>query len=151
MSLQIGALHVRRSIFIDALPSRVWEEFATHSRVAAWLSHGHVLHTFESRAGGRVEFSVAIGGIERRFGGRVVDYAPPQGLSLEINWHDPDWATPVPNFWTFRLTPLYGGTHVELFHHGFERLGRDAALTLQGFEQGWDVKHLVALRAIVEG
>ena len=29
-------------------------------------------------------------------------------------------------------------------------LGAEAADNLQGYEQGWDVKHLVALRAIVE-
>jgi hypothetical protein len=40
---------------------------------------------------------------------------------------------------------------VELFHHGFERLGADAADQLQNCEAGWDVHHLAALRAIVEG
>ena len=39
---------------------------------------------------------------------------------------------------------------VELFHHGFERLGADAADNLEAYESGWDVKHLKALRASVE-
>lgn len=56
-----------------------------------------------------------------------------------------------PTYWTFRLTPLYGSTLVELFHHGFELAGDAAADSLEGYEQGWDVKHLTALRAIVEG
>jgi hypothetical protein len=46
---------------------------------------------------------------------------------------------------------LYDGTHVELFHHGFERLADQAADDLQGYEEGWDVKHLTTLRKIVEG
>ena len=57
---------------------------------------------------------------------------------------------PVPTFMTIRLTPLYDATLVEIFHHGFERLGIDAADNLQGYEEGWDIKHLKALRAIVE-
>jgi hypothetical protein len=39
---------------------------------------------------------------------------------------------------------------VKIFYHGFERLGADAADSLEGYEEGWDVKHLKALRAIVE-
>ena len=45
---------------------------------------------------------------------------------------------------------LNEATMVELFHHGFERLGAEAADNLQGYEEGWDVKHLKALRSIVE-
>jgi hypothetical protein len=56
----------------------------------------------------------------------------------------------VPTLWTIRLTPIYDATLVEIFHHGFERLGVDAADNLEGYESGWDVKHLKALRAIVE-
>jgi hypothetical protein len=56
----------------------------------------------------------------------------------------------VPTFWTIRLTPIYDATLVELFHHGFERMGADGADLLEAFESGWDVKHLKALRAIVE-
>jgi len=59
-------------------------------------------------------------------------------------------ATPVSTLWTIRLTPLYDGTHVEIFHHGFERLGTEAAYNLECFEEGWDIKHLKALRSIVE-
>ena len=55
-----------------------------------------------------------------------------------------------PAIWTIRLTPLYEGTMVEIFHHGFERLGPEAADNLQGYEDGWDIKHLKTLRAIVE-
>jgi hypothetical protein len=57
----------------------------------------------------------------------------------------------TPTIRTFRLTPLYAGTLVEIFHHGFELAGEAAADALEGYEEGWDSKHLRALRAIVEG
>ena len=71
-------------------------------------------------------------------------------VTFENNWREP-YSWPVPTFWTIRLTPLYDGTLVEIFHHGFERLGKAAADNLQGYEEGWDVKHLKALRSLVEG
>ena len=71
-------------------------------------------------------------------------------VTFECNWQEP-YSWPVPTFWTIRLTPSYDGTLVELFHHGFERLGKEAADILQGYEEGWDVKHLKALRSLVEG
>ena len=148
MGLTIGPLHVRRSIFIAATPARVWEEFATE-RIRSWLGKGHTLHTLDVRLGGKADLSVEINGKVRHFGGTVLVFEPEQELSFESNWQPPH-AWPVPTHWTIRLTPMYGGTLVELFHHGFERLGAEAADNLQGYEQGWDVKHLVALRALVE-
>lgn len=148
MGMEIGALHVRRSIFIEALPERVWQEFASPARIRAWLDRGHVIHAIEPVVGSEADLSVTIDGEERHFGGRVVVVEPNRELSMESAWHPPhDW--PVPTFWTFRLTALYGGTQVEVFHHGFERLGQEAADYLEGYESGWDIKHLQALRAIV--
>ncbi len=153
MSMTIGHLHVRRSILIKALPARVWREFETSEALAAWFGRGHRLHTFEARLGGRVEMSVEHdfgNGPERRgYGGHVIVWEPQHEISAEINWRKPhDW--PVPMIWTIRLTALYDGTQVEIFHHGFERLGSDAADNLEGYEEGWTVQHLKALRGIVE-
>ncbi len=150
MGVQIGALHVRRSIFILASAQRVWEEFESFDRVSGWLDLGHKLHALELVTGGAVDMSVEIDGKERHYGGKVVLIEPERELTFESNW-EPPHAWPAPTFWTIRLTPLYAGTLVEIFHHGFERLGADAADNLEGYEQGWDVKHLKALRAIVEG
>ena len=150
MGIRVGALHVRRSIFIQASAQRVWEEFESFDRVSRWLDLGHKLHALELVTGGSVDMSVEIDGKERHYGGKVVLIERERELSFESNWEPPhDW--PVPTFWTIRLTPLYAGTMVEIFHHGFERLGADAADNLEGYEQGWDVKHLKALRAVVEG
>ena len=77
----------------------------------------------------------------------------PHEMSLELRWAEPweaAYSKPIPSYWTFRLTRLYSGTLVEIFHHGFELTGPEAADNLAGYEEGWDVKHLKALRAIVE-
>ena len=77
---------------------------------------------------------------------------PLREMSFEIRWATP-WEAAYSQrttYWTFRLTGLYGGTQVEIFHHGFELSGADAGEDLEGYEEGWDVKHLKALRAIVE-
>jgi uncharacterized protein YndB with AHSA1/START domain len=149
MGMVIGPLHVRRSILIEAPARRVWQEFTSSDRIKSWLNLGHVVHRFEPRVGGEVEMSVEIDGEDRYYGGRVLVVEPEHELSFESQWREPhDW--PVPTFWTLRLTDLYGATQVELIHHGFERLGPEAADNLQGYEEGWDIKHLKALRQIVE-
>ncbi len=149
MGIAIGVLHVRRSVLIEAPPARVWKEFETSERIKQWLNLGHTVHTFEPRVGGQVDMSVQIEGERRFYGGRIIIFEPDAEVTFESQWRPP-YAWPVPTFWTIRLTPLYEGTHVEIFHHGFERLGLDAADSLQGYEEGWDIKHLKALRAIVD-
>jgi uncharacterized protein YndB with AHSA1/START domain len=156
MGIAIGPLHVRRSILIDAPPERVWHEFETFDRIVEWFGSGHTLHVFEPHVGGRVELTVLLaasgeraGNVDRHFGGRVVVFEPQREITFENNWFDADMQWPVPTFMTLRLTPLYDATHVEIFHHGFERLGPGAADNLEGYEQGWDVHHLTKLRAIV--
>ena len=153
MGLTIGHLHVRRSTLIGASPSRVWREFSTEDRIGAWFGQGHTLHTFEPKLGGKVEMSVEHDfgeGPERRgYGGRVIVWEPEREVSAEINWRKPhDW--PVPMLWTIRLTPLYDETMVEIFHHGFERLGRSAGAELEGYEEGWTNRHHKTLRQIAE-
>jgi uncharacterized protein YndB with AHSA1/START domain len=149
MGVTISHLNVRRSSLIRASRARVWQEFETFERIAAWFGKGHELHQFEPRLGEMVEMSVEIDGEKRHFGGRVLVWEPEREVTLGNNWHG-EHAWPVPTFFTFRLTGLYDETLVELFHHGFERLGADAADLLEGFEDGWDTKHLKALREIVE-
>ncbi len=151
MGLQIGILNVRRSAFIRAAPARVWQEFTTAERIRAWLGRGHVLEDIEPVPGGSVRFSVDIEGVVHRFGGTVIDVSEGAEMSFAINWDDPDMAGSADTFWTFRLTACYAGTLAELFHHGFERLGEAAADEFIDYEWGWDVKHLAALKDIVEG
>lgn len=149
MGMTISLLNVRRSILIQASPERVWQEFEAFDRIAAWFGRGHELHRFDFELGGQVDLSVESGGPRRHFGGRVVVLEREREVSFESNWQAPH-AWPVPTFFTLRLSPLYDGTLVEILHHGFERLGAEAADLLQSYEDGWDVKHLKALRDIVE-
>jgi len=150
MSTQIGPLHVRRSILIDASPEQVWQEFGTLDQIRAWLGIGQTIHQFDLEPGGKVDLSVEIDGAEHHFGGSILVLDAEKELTLENQWQSPnEW--PVPTYWTFLLSPLYAGTHIEFFHHGFEGLGSDAADNLQGYEEGWTDRHLIALRAIVEG
>ena len=75
---------------------------------------------------------------------------PPHELTFQ---QDEDWighGWPVPTLITIRLQPSGTGTLVELFHHGFERMGTLGTETLRGFEGGWTNKQMEALRARVE-
>ncbi len=149
MGLEIGCLHVRRSILIQAPPSRVWQEFESFDRISGWLNLGHQLHAFEPRIGGEVRMSVEVEGARRHYGGSVLNVERDREVSFSSQWDPPhDWSSPT--FWTIRLTPVYDATMVEIFHHGFERLGAEAADNLEGYEDGWDIKHLRALRSVVE-
>ena len=150
MGTTIGTMHVRRSAFLRASPARVWEEFADFDRFAAWFGIGHQLHAYAARVGADVELSVELDGVRRHFGGPITVLEPARELTIESNWHDDVLAWPVPMLWTIRLAPSYDGTAVEIFHHGFERLGAAAGAELEGYESGWDNKHLRALRAVVE-
>ena len=149
MGLTIGPLHVRRSIFINAAPSRVWNEFESFDALCGWLDAGHTVHELDARPGGRVDMSVEIDGTRHHYGGSVLVVEPEKELSFTSQWEG-ERAWPVPTFWTIRLTAIYDGTLVELFHHGFERMGAAAADELEGYEGGWTVNHLQALRATVE-
>ena len=149
MGITISLLHVRRSILIQASSAKVWREFESFERFGAWFGRGHELHRFEPELGTSVDLSVVIDGETRHYGGPIIVWEPERELTFESNWEG-DQAFPLTTFFTLRLTPLYDGTMVEIIHHGFERLGTDAADYLQGYEEGWDVKHLKALRSIVE-
>lgn len=146
---EIGTLYVHRSIFIDAPSARVWEHFETRHQLAAWFSRGHTLEEFEPGPTGRIELSVDVDGNRRSFGGLITVWQPEQELSFANNWQPPH-AWPVPTQITFRLTALYDGTRVELFHHGFERLGARAADEHEGYEGAWDLRHLRELKRLMQ-
>jgi uncharacterized protein YndB with AHSA1/START domain len=149
MGIEIGVLAVRRSILIAAPPERVWREFESFERMKAWFGVGHRLLAFEARVGGKVELEIDHDGGIKRFGGRVVVFEPTREVTFEDDWiPNEGWAQPT--YITIRLTPALGGTLVELFHHAIERIGEGAADWHAGFENGWHMRHLEALRSIVE-
>jgi uncharacterized protein YndB with AHSA1/START domain len=146
VTTQISPLCVRRAILIHAPPERVWQEFESLEKMQTWYGTGHQLTKFEPRVGGIVETDA--GGDEYIFRGTVQVFDPPRELTFEQDWIGHGWS--VPSLITLRLTPMDGGTLVELFHHGFERLGGDPAENQRGFEGGWTNRQLEALRERVE-
>ncbi len=150
MGIEIGPLHVRRSGFIEAGPARVWQELTSQDRLAAWYGQGHTLERFEPELGSDVRLSVDIDGEVVHFGGRLLVFEADRELTYESNWEG-DRAWPLATLHTIRLTPLYSGTLVEIFHHGFERIGAGVAGVLEDYESGWTNHHLARLREIVEG
>ena len=150
MATEIGPLAVRRSIWIDATPARVWEELTTLERMRGWFGTGHTLVRYEARVGAEVETDAGEHGDgPLRFVGRVTVVDPPHELTFEQDWIGHGWKAPP--LITIRLTSVDGGTLVELFHHGFEALGPDAAENHRGFEAGWTMRQLEALRELVGG
>jgi uncharacterized protein YndB with AHSA1/START domain len=148
MATEIGPLAVRRSIWIDATPSRVWEEFVDLERMRRWFGTGHTLVQYEARVGASVEVDAGDHeGEPARFLGTVLVVDPPHELTFEQDWVGHGWKAPP--LITFRLTPVDGGTLVEILHHGFEALGADAAENHRGFENGWTMNQLNALHEVV--
>ncbi|MBT4161878.1 MAG: SRPBCC domain-containing protein [Gammaproteobacteria bacterium] len=151
MGVNIGCYNVRRAVQIQALPQHVWHEFYDARRMSAWFSIGHNLELYEPGKDGRVELSVQMADGELHgFGGHIIAFDEAKELSFENNWFG-QGAWPVPTIITIRLTSNYDGTMVELFHHGFERLGKSGADQLLSYESAWDTSHLAALKKIVEG
>ena len=155
MGLQIGSLYVRRSIFIKAPARRVWQEFESFERIREWFGIGHQLHKLEPVVGGEVDLSMPNDynvntGDDGRIHmiGNVLEFEPDHEISFRTRWQLEDQIDA--SLWTLRITPLYEGTSVEIFQHGFEVSGERAADQLQGHEEGWDFKHLKMLRSIVE-
>jgi len=154
-------LKVRRSIYIEAPPARVWRWFTAKARMEEWwgrldgtpeagTSHGQWLIVYEPCVAGRIEMAVMWDGSRVSYGGAIQVFAEPKELTFENDWiPNRGWAAPT--FITLRLTPVLEGTLVELFHHGFERTGGDVGAEHAGYETGWGMTQLAALKERVEG
>ncbi|MBI1815841.1 MAG: SRPBCC domain-containing protein [Deltaproteobacteria bacterium] len=153
-----SVLVVRRSIHITAPPERVWAEFTSFDRMNRWwgvllgtpeagTSKGQRLRVYEPRAGGRVEMEVMWDGEPVRYGGPIVVFQPGNELTFENDWI-PNRGWLYPTRVTLRLTPALGGTLIELLHSGFERVGGDVGAEHAGYEAGWGMTQLNALRAL---
>ncbi len=116
----------------------------------SWFGTGHTLLNYEPRVGGRVELEVTHEANVLRFGGKIIVFEPGRELTFEDEWI-PSQGWDAPSLITIRLTPALGGTLVELFHHALERVGEGAAEQHRGFEAGWGLRQLEALRIAVEG
>jgi uncharacterized protein YndB with AHSA1/START domain len=153
-------LRVRRSILIAAPPERVWREFASRERMSEWwsrrtgtpeagTSQGQWLDVYEPREGGTIRMAVMWDGARVSYGGTIKVFVGPRELTFENDWiPNRGWAAPT--YVTLRLTRAPSGTLVELFHHGFEHTGGDVAAEHAGYEQGWGMTQLSALKVLAE-
>jgi uncharacterized protein YndB with AHSA1/START domain len=155
-----SVLVVRRSIWIEAPPAAVWKQFTSFERMDGWwgfrtgdpeagTSKGQWLDRYEPRLGGRIEMSVQWDGARVGYGGEIRVFSPGEELGFENDWI-PNRGWKAPTAVTLRLTPALGGTLVELFHHGFERTGGDVGAEHQGYEEGWGMTQLSALKRVCE-
>jgi uncharacterized protein YndB with AHSA1/START domain len=156
----ISILAVRRSIHIHAPPGRVWQEFTSFERMNRWWGFttgtpeagkgtGQRLVTYEPREGGRIEMEVIYQGAPIRYGGTIVAFTPNQELTFESDWI-PNQGWLRPTLITIRLTAALGGTLVEILHHGFENTGENGSDEHAGYEGGWNMVQLNALRKLVQ-
>jgi uncharacterized protein YndB with AHSA1/START domain len=155
-------LVVRRSIFIEAQPTRVWEEFTTFDRMNGWWGrlvgdpvagegNGQRLVTYEPREGGRIEMEVAgRDGSKLRYGGAIRKFTSGRELTFDSDWI-PNQGWREPTHLTIRLSSALGGTVVEVLHHGFERASESPGEEFAGYEAGWGMLQLTSLRDVVQG
>ena len=155
-----SVLKIRRSILVAAQPQRVWQEFTTFDRMNAWWGaiiskpvagtpSGQKLVTYEPKLGGRIVMEVSMNGSPVRYGGVIKVFEAGREIGFENDWM-PNQGWKAPTYMTVRLTAALNATLVELFHHGFERTGGDVASEHAGYEQGWGMTQLNALRHVVE-
>jgi uncharacterized protein YndB with AHSA1/START domain len=155
-----SVLKVRRSIHIAATPHRVWQELTSKDRMDRWWGAttskpvagtpaGQYLKLYEPGLGGQIVMEVSMDGEPARYGGVIRTFAAGREFTFENDWI-PNRGWKAPTFMTIRMTPALGGTLVELFHHGFERTGGDVAAEHAGYEQGWGMTQLSALKRTVE-
>ena len=153
-------LRVRRSILIHAAPDRVWQEFTAPDRMRAWwgkragtpeagTSVGQWLDVYEPQEGGKSRMAVMWDGERASYGGTIKVFARNRELTFENDWMpNRGWARPT--HVTLRLTAALNGTLVELFRHGFEATGGDVAAEHAGYEEGWGMTQLKALKEVAE-
>ena len=155
-----SVLKVRRSIQINAANDKVWRHFADLERMRGWwgvtsgdpragTSQGQWLDVFDAKAGGRIEMAVMMDGTRTSYGGTILVFAHGRELTFESDWI-PNLGWAKPTFITIRLISALHGTLVELFHHGFEHVGGDVAAEHEGYEQGWGMTQLSALKRVAE-
>jgi uncharacterized protein YndB with AHSA1/START domain len=89
-------------------------------------------------------------GARVKYGGEIMDFVPGRELTFRNDWI-PNQGWKAPTLITIRLSPALDGTLVELFHYGFEHTGGDVGAEHAGYEQGWGMTQLNALKALVEG
>jgi uncharacterized protein YndB with AHSA1/START domain len=129
---------VVKAVTVRAEPARAFECFARD--LPRWwpLAQFHtgpdpVDCAIELHVGGRV-FERAADGRERPWG-TVVAYDPPHRLAFSwiVGGLSPDQAQLI----DISFTAVGSGTHIELVHSGWEKLGEAATKLREQYDRGW--------------
>jgi len=142
VSQRIAPAAIRKTIEVKAPIDRAFAVFATC--MGAWWHKEHSINRdtkqadviIEPRPGGRW-FEIGEDGSERDWG-RVIAYDPPRRLVLAWQLtrefeYDPGFETTV----EVNFEESDGATIVQFEHRDLERMGADAAATLEGMDGGW--------------
>jgi uncharacterized protein YndB with AHSA1/START domain len=124
--------HVMRAIEIKAPPAAVWRWMASEEALRAWLSPSL---TIDLQVGGAYRFQGPDG--ETWISGVVLELFPEAALILSWMEDGSEWVHPARLLIT--LTPIAGGTRVELGHDGFAGIGKAGwRSTWEAYEGGAD-------------
>ena len=115
---------LKTEVFYPPPPQRVWQVLTNRRALAAWLMD----NDFEPRVGHQFRFQTqSLPGLEGTIDCEVIELDEPRRLSY--TWQDR--LMPYPSIVTWTLTPVDGGTRLNLEHQGL----RQEAITLGEFRR----------------
>lgn len=128
---------IRKSIYLNATPERVWDFLTDPDKVALWfhkptqpLTQGNELKMFGKESGNLLIW------------GQVNESRPPEYLEYTFTVGPMEDAVSVVK-WT--LAPVAGGTRLQLEHSGLPQGLANFGLTLS-LDKGWD-DHIGQMRS----
>ncbi|SDM06627.1 SRPBCC family protein [Aliiruegeria lutimaris] len=132
----MSGISIRKTIYLDATPERVWSFLTAPERLAKWF------HPSQSPLTEGADYVLTdVGSGQELIRGRVMSAQPP--LCLHFTFEIPplqERETTV--LWTLEAVP--GGTRLSLEHDGLPE-GEGAFGLILALDEGWDA-HLGALR-----
>ncbi len=123
---------IEQTYVINATPPEVWSALTDPELIRQW-SGSSALFTPEPQT----EYSLWNGDIQ----GRVIEVIPMERLVQ--TWEPRNWNL-VNSVVTFVLTPIDGGTRVDLTHSNVEEWDYD------GTSEGWDIYYLGAIKRLLD-
>lgn len=125
-------LRIEQTYLIDAPPEEVWAALTDPEMIVAW-------------SGQPAEFDATVGSPYKMWGeyvtGEIVEADAPNRLAQ--TWKPNDW-TVEDSVVSFTLTPIDGGTRVDLVHENVQPEDFD------GTNKGWDEFYVGALKKMLE-
>ncbi|NDR59566.1 SRPBCC family protein [Aliiruegeria sabulilitoris] len=132
----MSGLSIRKTIYLDATPERVWSFLTEPERLAKWF------HPSQAPLSEGEDYVLTdVGSGQELIRGRVLSAQPPHGLHLTFEI-PPLQGRDTEIRWTLEVLP--GGTRLSLEHDGLPD-GEGAFGLILALDEGWDA-HLGALR-----